>query len=410
MVSNLEYILSITIVVYLSGTLRTLLPDSLLSLIQHGTYVLFFLLLLARPKLSFACLLSNKVLLILVSLPIISSFWSEMPLASLKSGIIVVQTASVGFFLSYRYTLKEQIKIFAIAATIIGIINILYLVGYPDLAFHTDIEHSGALRGVYSQKNELAQVAVFSSLVFFVLNRNTSGKSRTITNIFSLTGFFLWMLLLFITDSKTGLLVFFFVLFIYTAAKVMRFRGYGFVLSVILGMLTITSLTLILFSNADEKIGFLGRDLTLTGRTNIWNATISMISQRPLLGYGRDAFWNLNTSIPYQIGLSLDSRATYMPPHSHNGFIDLTAELGLIGLLIFLFILIQSFFIAVQTVQSSNNTEYLWLVSYITFFILYNLTESSILKHNSLLWVTFVMVACSCQFVKRKKYLERCAK
>ena len=41
----------------------------------------------------------------------------------------------------------------------------------------------------------------------------------------------------------------------------------------------------------DLILGFLGKDATLTGRTDLWEFVKICISQRPLLGWGFSAFW-----------------------------------------------------------------------------------------------------------------------
>ena len=46
-----------------------------------------------------------------------------------------------------------------------------------------------------------------------------------------------------------------------------------------------------LWYNADLLLSFFGKDPTLTGRTDIWLATLDLIKQKPLLGWGYMATW-----------------------------------------------------------------------------------------------------------------------
>ena len=63
----------------------------------------------------------------------------------------------------------------------------------------------------------------------------------------------------------------------------------------------------------------LGRDSTLTGRTEVWAEVLPARSQRPLLGYGIGSFWTDARRLQYEI------------PTAHNGYLDVLLELGDVG-------------------------------------------------------------------------------
>ena len=44
--------------------------------------------------------------------------------------------------------------------------------------------------------------------------------------------------------------------------------------------------------DGNSLVRAMGKDWTLTGRTAIWTAVVERIDQRPLFGYGYDAFWS----------------------------------------------------------------------------------------------------------------------
>ncbi len=76
-----------------------------------------------------------------------------------------------------------------------------------------------------------------------------------------------------------------------------------------------------------------GKELTFSGRTYIWSASIDAIQRRPLLGHGVGAlFWQQDVSpetdrIWRQVGFEAN--------HAHNGALDLALQLGLVGLIIY---------------------------------------------------------------------------
>ena len=84
---------------------------------------------------------------------------------------------------------------------------------------------------------------------------------------------------------------------------------------------------LIILLSPDLILDLLGKDATLTGRTELWYFVNIFISQRPLLGWGFGAFWcqeirRLN-EISRNLGWSI--------PQAHNGLLELLLEVGAIG-------------------------------------------------------------------------------
>jgi O-antigen ligase len=145
---------------------------------------------------------------------------------------------------------------------------------------------------------------------------------------------------------------------------------------------------LLLLDGAEVILGAFGRDMTLTGRTELWELSLEKIMEQPLLGYGYTGFWRRMAGDSAEILLELG----WEVPHSHNGLVDLTLDLGLVGLLLFL----AGYFItgwrAVRWIRFNNNAVDIWPLAYLAFLFLANLTESSLLRQNSL-WVLYVAAA-----------------
>lgn len=65
---------------------------------------------------------------------------------------------------------------------------------------------------------------------------------------------------------------------------------------------------------------------TASGRTQIWQKAIPLIRSHLLLGHGYGAFWTGGTVLAFS--------GDWSPTSLHNGYLDSTAEAGLIGLLL----------------------------------------------------------------------------
>ncbi|MGF1493513.1 MAG: O-antigen ligase family protein [Microcoleaceae cyanobacterium] len=391
-----EQILVVVSLLYLTESLFGVLPGALFSPIQYGMYGVTFLLLAARWRRSLAYLMRDPLLVVMLGLTIFSFLWSDFPKFSLRNSIVACQTASVGIYMASCYSVKQQLKLIGWAMGIAAFLSISYAVLLPSVGVHLSDSHAGAWRGIYSHKNILSQVATYSSLAFLILTLCVK-RYRYIP----LVGFGMSVMLLLMSTSKTGLMVFLTLLLLLQIYRASRWRRTKSVLVLMIILMIFSGTIVVLIGSAEAILTGLGRDLTLTGRTGIWAYAVEQVKRRPLLGYGRGAFWHPDSSVAVKVEDGLGG--VYLPPHSHNGFVDLMCDLGLIGLSIFIINLIITFLRTYNYARVSSDAEKLWPVIYLSFFLLYNITESSIMKHNSAFWATYVAASLSVSQLHRSK-------
>ena len=72
-------------------------------------------------------------------------------------------------------------------------------------------------------------------------------------------------------------------------------------------------------------LDLLGRDITLTGRTQIWSLAARAVAERPATGYGADAFWRspIGDQVRWMFGRSA--------VHAHNAWLDIVLDFGVLG-------------------------------------------------------------------------------
>ncbi len=76
-----------------------------------------------------------------------------------------------------------------------------------------------------------------------------------------------------------------------------------------------------------------GKDLTFSGRTFIWEASITAIAERPILGHGIGALFYFE-----EISTETDRfwrEVGFKNSHAHNGPLDLMLQIGVIGMVIY---------------------------------------------------------------------------
>src|SRR5205085_8193098 len=106
---------------------------------------------------------------------------------------------------------------------------------------------------------------------------------------------------------------------------------------------------------------------------------------RPLLGYGYDVFWASRSGEAVQVRMS----AGWMAVTADNGFYDLALSLGFIGLALFFLMTLWSLRMAIQHCMASRSMFSLWPVTYLSFFLLHNMSESTLLTRGTLPFLLF---------------------
>jgi O-antigen ligase len=112
-----------------------------------------------------------------------------------------------------------------------------------------------------------------------------------------------------------------------------------------------------------------GRDATLTGRTDIWNLALSL-GRNPLIGAGFESFW---------LGPRLEkiwSVYWFHPNQAHNGYVEIFLNLGWIGLGILGLIIATGFRRIVSALRRGEPAANLRLAFFICGLI-YNCTEAA---------------------------------
>lgn len=132
----------------------------------------------------------------------------------------------------------------------------------------------------------------------------------------------------------------------------------------------------------------LGRDETLTGRTEVWADVLPAMKQQPVLGYGFGSFWTDARREQYDI------------PTAHNGYLDILLEIGWVGLALYTLWLLS----CARQLHRALAQDYAWASFAICFLLMslaYNATESAL---NSLTeYMTAVTVLASLAVSARRE-------
>lgn len=365
--------------------------DPVLLTMWFVLYGITAFLILARWRLFVYVATRDKLLLLLVGVALLSILWSFAPQYTLRREVALIGTTLFGAYLATRYSLDELLRLLAWALGIAALLSLIFALMLPYYGMWIGPEGTESWQGVFvGGKNVLGRTMALSASVFVLLALSTRKHRLVLWSGLLLSAGLLWM-----SESATPLIALCTILLLLPLYQALRSRYTLsvslFILAVVAGGIAVTWLV----ANAENVLLALGKDPTLTGRKEIWPAVIEMIRQHPWLGYGYGAFWGGGWSGESAHVSLWVTRFPNDPAivHAHNGFLDLLLDLGLLGLATFALGFSLATLRAVYWVRATRTTAGLWPLVYLTFILLYNFTESSILAHNNVFWILYVTIS-----------------
>lgn len=329
---------------------------------------------------------SDKLLLALVCFVVLSVLWSAVPEVTLQRSVALGVTMLFGAYLAMRFSPGEQLRLLAWALGISAWLSLLIALALPSYGISSDPLYQGDWQGVFSHKNSLGSNMALGSLALSILAL-TSRRSRWIL----LPTLAVSLALLWLADSKTALVVFAMLLALWPLYQAMRWRHLLMVPLTITLSLAGAGVLLLLVRNYELLLAALGRNATLTGRTELWDALLDMIQAHPWLGYGYSAFWLGWDGPSAKIWLLTGSEV----PAADNAYLELLLNVGAVGLGLFLLGFLAVFYRAIVYAHRARTSEGLWPLAFLTFLLLYSTMESVFLRQNDMLWILYVATALS---------------
>lgn len=342
------------------------------------------LLVLLRWRSVKEAALRHKPTLALLALAIASALWSTDPDLTLRRSIAFLATSAFGLFLAARFETRSLLKVMAVTFGTIALLSIVFAVALPELGRDVG-ENAGDWRGIFNQKNNLAQAMVLGAVVFLLLRRQVLRGRWVIT-----LGAVVCCGVMLMTTSATAPAVLLTLVAMVPLLRAIRWRS-TLVVPVLLGSLLTASLAALWFLQVkDEILVSLGKDPTLTGRTPMWEAVTDMIAREPLLGYGYSAFWTGWNGPAREVWRAIG----WTTPNAHSGYLDLALQLGLVGLLVFAVGFAVAAGRAIRIAREYRTSLSLWPPLLLAYVFLYNFTETTLLQQNTLIWALYVATVC----------------
>lgn len=393
----LEFFLAGLILFLVSqGLLGPLLADTpdpegaaILRVMWLPVYALTIGWMVITPARTLEVLWRTPLILTLSILCLVSFMWSVDAGLTQRRGFALVMTTLFGLLLASRFNWRELITLFAVVFVVLGVMSAVMSLAFPGIAVHHDI-HVGAWKGIWWEKNTLGAMMAFGTTAALAAS---VCQPRHKMIWWGLAAFQAGLVLM--STSKTALLALMLALAGIAAIHLIR-RGFGFSSLILIGGGLVVFIVVLMFSIAPVAIlEALGRDATLTGRTDIWLVLADQIQARPWTGYGYGAFWDGVYGPAYWVR----QRTQWPVPTAHNGWLEIALGIGLPGIILMAMSLLISIVRAAG--RLFRGPEVFWALIFLILVALIGISESNLLQRNAITWVLFVATAARLALPRR---------
>ncbi len=272
---------------------------------------------------------NNTAILLFLALALVSLTWSEFPLVTFKHWIKCVCDLSMGLIIVTELEpLVAARKVLVRAGFILIPFSLLLCKYYPALGRRLSKGWALLYCGVTQDKNELGAICVIfglASLWCFLAawyDRDREDRRRRMIAHAIIVGICGWLLGM--CDSMTSIsslvMLGVVMLVVYHPSSSRSASKVHLAVGAVVGL----SLFAMFASSGGALLQEVGRNQTLTGRTDVWHDVLQ-IPNNPLVGTGYESFW-------------LGERLTQMRAvagfdvnEAHNGYLEIYLNLGWAG-------------------------------------------------------------------------------
>jgi exopolysaccharide production protein ExoQ len=330
---------------------------------------------------------------------LVSVFWSDYPGVALKRWTKAIgDLVMVLIVVTDKQPLVAARRLITRTGFVLLPLSILFIKYFLDWGrAYSPWSWTQSFVGVTTNKNELGMLCLLSGLGFLwcFLQALHYGKCRGQIQRGPLlahgAGLAMTFGLLYLSSSATSLSCFLMGagLMIMTSRPGLAKR-LAVVHLLVLSMLLVTALAIFV---APNLLSIVGRDPTLTGRTDVWRLVLGM-QGNPLFGTGFESFW---------LGARLKKMWSiywWHPNEAHDGYLEIFLNLGWVGLILFALMVVTEYRRIISAIRKRQDAATIRL-AYFAVALTYNFTESAFRALHPV-WIFFLWALIAVPKSERK--------
>ena len=333
----------------------------------------------------------NIKLILLVMLYSFIILFSAVINNNITMGMIYTNFVYIGFIIYINYCMKDFknfINALNILFTLLIIYNLILAIFFQSSYMYIGYQGSQKVFvGTFESRNGISMVMI--PAIAFILIRSEYIYEKVRNKDILLC--FMVLIIILLSKSSTGFIVgSLLVIYVLLLKKI----KINININKLMSIYTIIYTQVVIFRIQETVFrGFientLQKNVTLTGRTLIWDFIMKIIPNSLIFGYGRNDIIAQNTIIRDVT-------------EAHNGLLEILLCTGIIGLFVFILILLNAF----RALNKSNSKISYILSMAIFLYFCIALTESAFTYTKIGFWILIIISSNIEKIIKQKDNLE----
>lgn len=324
----------------------------------------------------------------LLLLCVLSAFWAtHLGISFRRSILLTIGAYSTIVAVLYCRNPAEFLRAVYLAFLVAMLLNLV------TLAFPFSFDSRHLFRGAVGDKNFLGVIAA----VGLALSATWGTQfSSVLMRSLNMVHFGSWVAMIALTGAKTAIALCVVAPILAVAAAVLTSRlRVALHASLTIAVVTLAALFQFVIYALDFSIeditGFFVADVSFTGRDVIWKFVLEQFKSHWLLGVGYGSFWGVGLDAE---NLKSEYNFVRVLTQSHNGYLDVALTTGAAGLVLTIGFLYQ-ITVLVGKIRRVNRPLYQFGLLILIFTAIHNLTDSSLVRGVSCLWIMLVAIAAA---------------
>ena len=313
----------------------------------------------------------------------LSPIWSSRFGESVSAVVNLFAMIGLAIVLLVRFRPHEIFQLITAAFTVGIVMDLFWVLAMGPLG-----RSAAGWDGLGTQKNALGSHGLLAVMVFIIAAR-TFRRLRVPFYVLALAS----IVLLVGSQSKTSLgaglvtAASFVVFLVFRARRTLV--GAVWIALITSGVLSVLLVT----ANLEAVAGRLGKDVTFTGRTDLWAEVLSAIGRKPWLGFGYKGFFGGPLSESHLI--SAYEGFNWGPNHAHNALMESALHVGIPLTIVYVLFNMRALTRATDHVRWVRGPIGLFPLVFLTMMAMTSITESGIftMRFGVTLYVLAIVMA-----------------
>jgi exopolysaccharide production protein ExoQ len=314
----------------------------------------------------------------------LTALWSVDPSATVREAMVYLFVVIGCIGLSGSLNSEEFMATLGSVCFASAIASILLLIMSPSDAMAAD---SADFQGIFAHKNFFGQVMATGSFTcLYALRTRAASRGWTIGLLIVFT-----VLAIYCKSTTAWLMISAFcgielIVSLYARGGAMRMMGLSFAACCL-------PVLIIIAVNPDPILELIGKDPTLTGRTEIWQYVEQDISLKPILGWGYFAFWTVTNPAAMEIA----NTVKWFVPQAHNGLLEMLLNVGAVGTVLIFAIYVRNIHFAMSSLRTPERALGLSALIYCVGIFLLGISENVLLAPTQSSTTVFLVSGLMCE-------------